>query len=228
LEQLKIPSWPSIATYREWKTQLARNVNTTANRYDDTAIGWLHEAFKVGTTFEQFYDCPREFLGLDRKLARGLPEILPKYLLQQLTNKETAYQAKGQQIKGRQILWMVCREFDVNTDLGFMYSIEDLSLLPYPGDGRMQEFLNKWDEILSFLEVDKIEPMALAKMFQKKLMTSKLMSNEIARWRRLPAEHPDRSYEWLRRAVETTLRLDRKDANQDRLCRPRTGRAASG
>ena len=66
LDAVKVPSWPSIATYRDWTTQLTRNVNTTANRFDDTAIGWLHQTLKVDTNFDEFYECPKEFLTLDR------------------------------------------------------------------------------------------------------------------------------------------------------------------
>ena len=124
---------------------------------------------------------------------------------------------KGQQIKRRQILWMICREFDVKTDLGFMYSIEDLYLFQFTSDKDLQGFLNKWDEILSFIDRDELEEPPLAKMFQKKLLQSTIMKNEVVRWRRLETGHPDKTYDWLRRSVETNLRLNREDRNQDGL-----------
>ena len=217
LETVKVPQWPVIATWRDWTTQLTRNVNTAANRFDDSAIGWLLKAYNIDSTFDEFYECPKEFLTLDRKLAKSLTECIPRYLKDRITNKETVYHSRGQQIKGRQILWMICREFDVNTDLGFMYSIEDLSLMPFTGDKDLQGFLNKWDEILSCVSIDKIEPATLAKMFQKKLLGSTIMKAEVARWRRLETGHADKTYEWLRRCIETTLRLDREDKNQDGL-----------
>ena len=216
-DSVKVPAYPSIATYRDWTTQLTRNVNTAANRFDDDSIAWLRAAFDINTTFDQFYTCPKEFLTLDRKLAKSLSEIIPKYLKDRITNKETAYHFRGQQIKGRQILWMVCREFDVNTDLGFMYSIEDLSLMPFMGDKNLQGFLNKWDEISASIHIDKIEPATLAQMFQKKLLDSDIMKSEVAVWRRLDKDHPDKTYEWLRKCIETHLRLDREDKNQDGL-----------
>ena len=78
LDTVKVPSYPSIATYRDWTTQLTRNVNTAANRFDDDSIAWLRAAFDINTTFDQFYSCPKEFLTLDRKLAKALSEIIPK------------------------------------------------------------------------------------------------------------------------------------------------------
>ncbi len=67
-----------MGQYRDWVTQLTRNVNTTANRADDDAIAWLHKVFKQNTTFDEFYDCPMAFLTLDRKMAKALSEGCPK------------------------------------------------------------------------------------------------------------------------------------------------------
>jgi hypothetical protein len=217
LDSVKVPSYPTISTYRDWTTQLTRNVTTAANRFDDDAIPWLRATFDVDTTFDQFYECPKEFLTLDRKLAKSLVEIIPKYLKDRITNQETAYHMRGQQIKGRQILWMMSREFDVNTDLGFMYSIEDLSLMPFTSDKDLQGFLNKWDEISASIEMDKIKPATVAQMFQKKLLGSTILKSEVAVWRRLDKDHPDKTYQWLRDCIETHLRLDKEDRNQDGL-----------
>ena len=51
---------------------------------------------------------------------------------------------------------LICTEFIVNADIGFTYSLEDLSILTYTGDANLQQFVNKWDIILAELEVDKI------------------------------------------------------------------------
>ena len=85
--------------------------------------------------------------------------------------------------------------------------------MPFPGDQNLQGFLNKWDEILSCIDRDRIEPATLAKMFQKKLLDSTVMKTEVARCRRLDVGHPDKSYEWLRHSIETNLRLDKEDRN---------------
>ena len=87
LDTVKVPSYPSIATYRDWTTQLTRNVNTAANRFDDDSIAWLRSTFEVNITFEQFYECPKEFLTLDRKLAKSLK--VPRFLFctESLTRK---------------------------------------------------------------------------------------------------------------------------------------------
>ncbi len=63
----------------------------------------------------------------------------------------------------------------------------------------------------------KHEPPTLAKMYQKKLLDSTAMSQEVQHWRRLLPDHKNRSYEWLRECVETSIRLDREDKNQDGL-----------
>jgi hypothetical protein len=98
-----------------------------------------------------------------------------------------------------------------------MYSIEDLSLMPFTSDKDLQGFLNKWDEILACIDIAKLEGPVLAQMFQKKLLNSQVMKTEVNHWRRLKVGHEDRTYEWLRDSVETHLRLEKEDRNQDTL-----------
>ena len=78
------------------------------------------------------------FLTLDRKLSKSLAEILPQDLEDRLSIKEVEFHPKGLQIKGRQILWMIARDFGCDTDLGFTYSLEDLSVMDYHGDEKLQ------------------------------------------------------------------------------------------
>ncbi len=81
---------------------------------------------------------------------------------------------------------MIAREFDVNTDLGFMYSLEDLFLMEFTNDKNLQGFLNKWDEICACIDIAKVEPATLAQMFQKKLLKSTVMLTEV---KHLPRIH---------------------------------------
>ena len=53
-------------------------------------------------------------------------EILPGPLLNKITLKESVCLSKGYQLRGRQILMLICDEFKVNADIGFTYSLEDL------------------------------------------------------------------------------------------------------
>jgi hypothetical protein len=46
---------------------------------------------------------------------------------------------------------------------------------------------------------------------------SDIVKAEVAVWRRLDKDHPDKTYKWLRNCIETHLRLDREDKNQDGL-----------
>ena len=50
------------------------------------------------------------------------------------------------------------------------------------------------DSILAELEHDKIGAKALARMFENKLMTSKLLEAEVRHFRRLPDGHADKTY----------------------------------
>ena len=141
-------------------------------------------------------------------------EILPSPLLNKITLRETACLNKGYQLRGRQILMLISDEFKVNADIGFTYSLEDLSGLAYCGDRNLQQFVNKWDSILAELEHGKIGAKALARMFENKLMTSKLLEAEVRHFRRLPDGHADKTYKWLRDMVDMVLQLEKEDKNQ--------------
>ena len=192
-ESIKVPTWPRVENFSVWINQLTRNVNAAAARPDDKAIAWLNRARDKSHSFDDLAICEDRFQVLDRKLAKSLMEILPTALLHKITLKETTCLNKGYQLRGRQILMLICAEFKVNADLGFTYSIQDLSILEYPGDKNLQQFVNKWDTILAELEVDKIGANALARMFENKLTTSKLLESEVRHFRHLSDGHADKN-----------------------------------
>ena len=70
-------------------------------------------------------------------------EILPSALLNNITLKESVCLNKEYQLRGTHILMLICDEFKVNADIGFTYSLEDLSILAYTGDKNLQQFVNK-------------------------------------------------------------------------------------
>ena len=89
--------------------------------------------------------------------------------------------------------------------------------MTYNGDANLQQFVNKWDTILAELEVDKIGAPTLARMFENKLMSSKLLETEVRHFRRLPAGHADKTYQWLRNMADKILQLEKEDKNQAAL-----------
>ena len=94
---------------------------------------------------EQMADCEKCFQLLNRKLRLSLTEILPPPMLKSMTLKEAIAHNKGTQLKGGQILWLICKEFEVNSSLGFTYGIDDLTMLAFPGDRNLQQFVNRCD-----------------------------------------------------------------------------------
>ena len=136
-------------------------------------------------------------------------------MLKTMTLKEAIAHNKGTQLRGRQILWLICKEFDDNASLGFTCGIDDLTMLAFPGDKNLQSFLNRWDEIMSYLDTSTIPETTISQMFVKKITQSKTLALEFAHWRRLKDTDPDRTYAWLRECVEKTIQIEREDKNQD-------------
>ena len=216
---VKVPTWPKMADWTVWISQLTRNVNTASARADDKAIAWLNVVRHRTTTIEQMADCEKCFQLLDRKLGLSLTEILPPPMLKKMTLKESIAHNKGTQLRGRQILWLICKEFEVNSSLGFTYGIDDLTTLAFPGDRNLQQFLNRWDEIIGFLDMSLIPETTISQMFLKKIVGSKTLASEVSHWRRLKDTDPDRTYDWLRQSVEKVIQIEREDKNQEDLQR---------
>ena len=153
----------------------------------------------------------------DRKLAKDLMEILPSALLHKITLKESVCLNKGYELRGRQILMLICDEFKVNADFGFTNRLEDVSILAYTGDKNLQQFVNKWDTMLAELEVNKFGANTLARMFENKLTASKLLESEVRHFRLLSEGHPDKTYQWLRDMIDKVLQLEKEDQDQAAL-----------
>ena len=216
-EKVKVPTWPKMAGWTVWISQLTRNVNTASARGDDKTIEWLNVVRHCTTTLEQLADCDKCFQMLDRKLGLSLTEILPPPMLKKMTLKEAIAHNKGTQLRGRQILWLICKEFEVNASLGFTYGIDDLTMLAFPGDRNLQQFLNRWDEIFGFLDMTLIPEATISQMFLKKIVGFKTLASEVSHWRRLKDNDPDRTYQWLRDSVEKVIQIEREDKNQEDL-----------
>ena len=58
------------------------------------------------------------------------------------------------------------------------------------------------------MEVDKIGANALARMFENKLTTSKLLESEVRHFRRLSDGHADKNYQWLHDMIDKVLQLE--------------------
>ena len=147
-------------------------------------------------------------------------------MLKKMTLKESIAHNKGTQLRGRQILWLICKEFEVNASLGFTYGIDDLTMLAFPGDSNLQQFLNRWDEIVGFLDMTLIPETTISQMFLKKIVGSKTLASEVSHWRRLKDTDPDRTYQWLRDSVEKVIQIEREDKNQEDLQEPTDNQSA--
>ena len=71
-------------------------------------------------------------------------------MLKNMTLNAAIVHNKGTQLRGRQILWWICKEFEVNSSLGFTGGIDDLTMLAFPGDATSNIFSTVGMRLLVF------------------------------------------------------------------------------
>ena len=81
--------------------------------------------------------------------------------------------------------------------------------IEYPGDARMAEFEDRWDFVVRHLRT-RFNEADLEGILVKKLRKSELLKTHLDHYDRCPRGHPDRSYRWLCRLIDTVI-VDRRD-----------------
>mgnify|MGYP005743335039 FL=1 len=123
--QIKAPAFPDVANIEVWKAGLARALITSSVHSDEKEIDWFLEI--ESAEFEMLNDSGGErFLKLDCALSQALIPTCPKDLQTRINRVEQAYLKDNKIIKGRQVVYMVYKWFEVKDGMGFVYSYKDL------------------------------------------------------------------------------------------------------
>ncbi|MFM7978817.1 MAG: hypothetical protein ACKPKO_05830, partial [Candidatus Fonsibacter sp.] len=63
------------------------------------------------------------------------------------------YQQRSMILRGRQIIWMMIDYFKTNRSLQEQYTWQDIELIQWPGDEKLQWFYSRWKLITTSLSV---------------------------------------------------------------------------
>ena len=118
------------------------------------------------------------FPQLDAKLAAELDEILSGEFRKQVQVKETALSREGKMIKGRQVAWVIYKNFKHSEEDGAMLEWDELLSVDLRGDN-LQQFENDWNNtILNIRELP--DEVFLETLFRKPLDKSEQRKNDMA------------------------------------------------
>ena len=228
---VNVPAFPTVAQMSQWQRTVARAL-VAASVYDDKAeVAWFKRASETGVTFEDLADVGEErFMALDQLLCQALMKKLPADLNQRIRRKEDEAWKRNTTITGLQVTWMIYDYFKTDDHMSQVYGLHDLTDIPWFGDNRMLDFLQQWDFVLDNIEGDTRNMLyangekTLRDLLFRQVEKSAALAEDIAHYKRVGLKHPDRSYAFLRDAIERFV----KNAHQRKITEERRNAIRSG
>jgi hypothetical protein len=185
---------------------------------DPELLRWATAIEKKDATFESMGVDVKRWRSFDQKLKSAINKIVPRETSLQrkiMQANEEAVQ-KNRLLKGRQAMWLVYRQYDVNESLGSLFSLQDLLNVEYTGDHHLQRFRDRWQTVLVGM-VDAPNDAVMSEILLAKINDSPGLSHDIGEYHRAEKGTPTRSYDFLMRAIERFVHRKQQEANRKAL-----------
>ena len=101
----------------------------------------------------------------------------------EVVNAVKEARASGTMLKGRQILYMICKQFEEDDDRCFTNDLGDIEALKWLGDEQLLKFKSNWDDVVGGLR----EPQSsdnLRALFYERIKTSKVLAIDLNTYER--------------------------------------------
>ena len=158
---MSVPSWPSVAGLKTWKTRIIANIFAACGDQDQKSWGdWISEAMIDNPDMDKLSKVtePR-FQSIDVKLSSALNSMLDNAgelandVKMKLNLRTLETGQSYDYVKGREILAMILSSFKTTSQAEAMYNAYHLHQVQYPGDSKLREFYNKWLEMLAEMKM---------------------------------------------------------------------------
>ena len=220
-DTVKVPAFPTLPSLTQRRIQISKNLVTASGRLDQREITRWGEIGFAEDNFETLADSDsgeRRFLGLDLKLSTALGSMLKQAnnpVTQDVNLRENSATNRGTMFKGRQIAWLVLKQFQTNPQLGVTCQITDFADLEWRGDkpAEIHTFMYIWENMLSQMHTS-LSRHELAGSLLLKLDKSIVLKENLAHYYRQGLGHPDHSYEHLINPMTRYLTRKRYDVNR--------------
>ena len=108
---------------------------------------------------------------------------------------------------------MIYQHNRVSEEAGALYNYEDLMTVQWQGDNKMETFIPNWDMVLEGCG-DDVDLKTVRFLFLKQLRLSAKLKPDLNYYDRIPANHEDKTYDFLRGCVRRHIELNRLKANR--------------
>ncbi|MCP4191078.1 MAG: zinc finger CCCH domain-containing protein [Planctomycetaceae bacterium] len=186
---------------------------------DEAEVAWLAKAWQDGISMDDLASSEKRFASLDFKLSNAVIDCIrgseaARPLAQTVHSHETRAVQAGRCLRGRQIIHLMDQFFRTQPNMGKLYSIVDLALLPFQGDTMLADFRFKWDTIIEGMQ-QRLDEKTLEGLLAEKLKDSTARREDLGHYYRIKEDHDDRSYAFLRAAIDRCLEMRQQQRNRE-------------
>jgi len=184
------------------------------------ADAWWRQVEQVDRfSMEDLAISGRVFEAYDYKICQALLEAIENGgsspLERKLLRFERELDAQSRLMTGRMVGRLIWLSYSTDSVSRQQYNEDHLRELKYPGDDRLEEFMDLWYKILGDNR-DTISETAKEKVFYRKIKNSTVLRPWLDYYVRLADDHKDHCYEFLASGIDSYLkRADLDDNDKD-------------
>ena len=187
---------------------------TAASQRGDACFDWIRRVEAPDSMFEAMADSGPLFESMDAKIMAALTRLLKGELNRRVQQEINTAAKAGHQLKGRQALWVICRYYATKDMVGVVYGIPDLMEVKWVNDKKAESFLNTWRNVVEGMQHE-LDVRVLEELLLAQISKSDELKPDVDYYKRLPLKHEDRSYTFLRHALERSVETRLKDKNRE-------------
>ena len=211
--EMRLPSYPSMPAFQSWRRHV-RTAAISACERPERARDFVFSVESDGATFESLAisDTDRH-RALDAKLADALLKIVKGDLARRLAVMSERLAMSGQVLAGRQILFLIYKEFAKDSHQTDCQSYTHLEKMQGSKDIKgLETFLTVWDNLMQSFRTPP-KPDHLYTAFLSKIRHVPELAEPIKKLNRLPWDDPKKTYESLREECDFVI----EEARQERV-----------
>ena len=216
---------PDIANFETWKGSV-RDVVVGAAGGNYEAYLWMLEVEDPAVGYDRLED-PGNFKSMDAKIAGAISKIQRGTIAKELTALKTQAAKEKKQISGRQQLWLVYKDYQLNAEHGEKFELEDLMQVEYPGDARLEDFILLWESTLVRMEEPPNEAIKRS-IFHGCIKGSDKLKEELSRFKMARRDSYEHSYQFLYDAAKQHIFQEKTARNREALVKARNRMAQGG
>ena len=143
-DEIKLNQLPEVPQFTAWKQQL-RSIVMGASGTGRASFDWIMAAENPDVGFAESATTG-EYESLDVKLAAAIGKIAKGRIGKILSTLIESEARKGNFVTERQMLRIVYEQYEVDKAKGQIFDLSNLMTLTYPGDEKIESFLDTWND----------------------------------------------------------------------------------